>query len=428
MSPGAPPHNRGGAPSSVLSDGPSGGPTVAAYWSLYGTRLAIMAIGFLVGILSARGLGPSGRGVYATTFTAAALVVQCANVGLSSAILYFVSRRPRRSGAFLVLAWASGLGLLALCLPGYAALHGAGIIPAEALLVALWAPLQLTGMLQDQVVLGLKRFRLYTGVQLGGRCLALAAAAGALWLRPADSFAFVASQLMSDGAALLGGSVLLLFTGLGSPFRRVAIAPVARLACRAAPVLILPFVLVRSDILLVHFFRGAAETGVYSVAVQCIDLVALLPGTFATVLFVSLAHSRDRARMTARAARYVLVVLSLLAALLALAGPWVLGLLFGRTFEAAYGPLLVRLPGAVALGVQTIIVQYFNTQAYPWFLTRYWLIGLGLSLGINLYAIPRFGVMGAAAAGTVASTTVACLVWRRFTRATGLSLRSRWTG
>jgi O-antigen/teichoic acid export membrane protein len=165
---------------------------------------------------------------------------------------------------------------------------------------------------------------------------------------------------------------------------------------------------------------------VYSVAVQFVDLVSLLPVAFGTVLFVSMTHSPDPARMTARAGRYVLIALSALATLLAAGGPSGLSLLFGRAFEAAYLPLLVRLPGAVALGFQTIIVQYFNTRAYPWFLTKYWLVGLAVNVAINLATIPAFGAMGAAAAGTAASATVACLVWVRFARSTGLSLRSLW--
>jgi len=400
---------------------------LGVYWSMYGTRFAVMAVGLLVGIISARALGPSGRGVYAATLTSAALIVQFGNFGLSSAILYFVSRRPRRSGTFLLVAWVAGIGLLALGLLVYVTLRRLGVVSDASLLIALWAPAQLTALLQEQIFLGVKRFRQYNVLQFGGRCLGLLAAAGAVWLHPADPFAFVGSQLLADVAILVVGTILLLSTGLGTGLHPIAIGPVARLAFRAAPVLIIPFLLIRSDILLMQVFRGSAETGIYSVASQLIDVLLLLPGTFATVLFVSLANSRDPVGVTARAGRNVLVLSSLLAALMALGGPWALPLVFGRPFEASCGPLLVLLPGAVLLGFQTIIGQYFGSKAYPWFLTRYWLVGLALNLGMNLYAIPRFGAMGAAVASTVGYAAVTCLIWRRFARATGVSSGSLWT-
>ena len=397
-----------------------------AYWSTYGTRLVVLAAGFLIGIVSARGLGPAGRGIYAATVTSAALIVQFGNFGLSSAILYFVSRRQRRSGTFLAVAWIAGTALLALCLPVHVILRRAGIAPAASLLVALWAPALLAALLQEQIFLGLKRFHQYNAMQLGGRSLGLLAAVVAVWLHPGDPFAFVVSQLLTDVVALFAGLILLLATGLGPRLHPISVGPVAHLAWRAAPVLIIPFLLIRSDILLMQVFRGPAETGLYSVAAQLIDTLLLLPATFAQVLFVSLAKSRDAASETARAGRFVLGALSLLALLMAVGGRWALPLLFGRRFEPSYGPLLVLLPGAVLLGFQTIVGQYFGFKGYPRFLATYWLVGFALNLGINLYAIPNFGAMGAAASSTVCYAAVTFLILRRFARVTGLPMRSLW--
>jgi O-antigen/teichoic acid export membrane protein len=398
-----------------------------AYWSTYGTRLAVLGIGFLVGIVSARGLGPAGRGVYAATVTSAALIVQLGNFGLSSAVLYFVSRRQQRGSAFLALSWAAGAVLLGLCMLTYAILRWRGHAPSGSFLVALWAPAQLTALLQEQVFLGLKRFHQYNALQLAGRSLGLLGALCAVWLRAGDPLTFLASQLLADVIPLVVGLVLLLSAGLGKGTHTIAAGPVARLAARAAPALVIPFLLVRSDILLMQAFRGSVETGIYSVAAQLIDVLLLLPASFARILFVSLARSRDPAGETARTGRQVLGLLALLAALMGASGPWAIPLVFGLRYSTSYGPMLVLLPGAVLLGLQTIVGQFFGMRGYPGFLTAYWLVGLAINLGINLYAIPRFGAMGAAAASSAGYTVVSCLVLGRFTRAAGFPLRSLWT-
>ena len=391
------------------------------YLFTYGSRLVVIAIGFFVGVVSARGLGPAGRGLYAVAATTTVTIVQIANMGLSSAILYFVSRRRRRAGNALFLAWGGGAVVLVLTILTERLLSLAGLSGTVGRVISFWVPLQFVATFQDYVFLAVRDYARYNAFQIGGRILGLIAALAAVSLRPGDAIAFLVGQFLADLVTAIAVGLALLSTGIlprWSPRRWSR--PVLSLALRAFPALVLPVLLIRSDILLMRVFRGNAETGVYSISAQLIDLLLVLPGTFTLVLFPSLAHSPDRGRQTLTVARSVSLLLCVLAVGIAAAGRFAIREIYGAPFAGAFWPMIVLLPGAIALGVGTIVGQYFASESFPRFLTLYWVAGFTINLVGNVFAIPRFGALAASVTSSVAYTLVAFLLLRKFFAATGL--------
>jgi len=393
------------------------------YALTYGTRLATAALGFVVGVISARGLGPDGRGELAIAGTAAGVIVQIANFGLSSAIIYFVSRRSRRAGTALAMGWLAGGVLFAA---GMAALGATGhAIAASSLATAIacWAPVQLIGLLQDQIWIASRRLGRFNALQVTGRVLAVGAAIVSIARYPGDALAFIWAQVAAETAAVTLSAVALLGARVAPRLAGVrAMRPVAALAMRAMPVLVLPFLLLRSDILLLGWLRTAAETGLYAVAVQFADLLSLLPATASAVLFPAMAIVRQRDARIAAVARSVLILLVGLASAIVVTGPWIIPAVFGAEFSPAYALVACLLPGVVMLGYQTVIAVYYTTAGYPRLIGLYWAIGLTINVILNLVTIPAFGAVAAALSSTLSYGLVAWLVVRRFGRDTGRGL------
>lgn len=393
------------------------------YVFTYGSRLLVILIGFFVGVISARGLGPAGRGLYAVTATTTAAIVQIANLGLSSAILYFVSRRRRRAGNALLLAWGGGAIVLVVTVLTEGFLRLEGLSGAVGRLVSFWVPVQFVAIFQDYIFVAIRDHTRYNAFQIGGRALGLVAAAAAIFLRPGDVIAFLVGQFLADlVTATAAGATLVLLGIVPQASPRRWSRPVLSLALRAFPALILPFLLIRSDILLMKVFRGNVETGIYSISAQLVDLLLVLPGTFAIVLFPYLAHSPDRGRQTLTVARHVSLLLGALAIGIAAVGRIAIEKIYGSPFAAAFWPMILLLPGVVALGIGTIVGQYFASKSFPLFLSAYWSIGFAVNLIGNVLAIPRFGALAAAVTSSVAYMLVAFLIVRRFISSAGLSV------
>jgi O-antigen/teichoic acid export membrane protein len=397
------------------------------YVLTYGSRLLVTALGLAISVVSARGLGADGRGRLAVAVTATGVLVQLANLGFSSAIIYVVSRRARRAPRALGLAYTAAGALLAVAALVFGASSLVGVGWPLAGLVVAWAPIQLLTVLQDQVFLGLRRLPVYTAIQMGSRLAALGAAGTAAWLAPGNVLAFASGQVAVEGCAALAGAGLLARSGVAPrAWSWRWLRPVRAIALRALPPLLFGFLLVRSDILLVGWFHPPAVVGSYALAAQLVDLLLLFPGTVGVVLFPRLARSADPARDTARLSRSVGLALAGVAAAMAVLGAPVITLVFGPDFAPAYRSLLLLLPGAVALGYESILTQYFSNRGYPPFLSRYWAAVFALNLVGNLLLVPRLGALGAALTSSACYATLCGLVARRFVQSSGLPWSALW--
>lgn len=390
-------------------------PGPALYALSYAARLTTLGVGFLIGVVSARALGTDGRGAYAELLVGVGLVVQLTNAGISTALGYAVARRPRRLSISISAACMSAVS--AVVLSAVVVMLVPGAFGRLGGLAIAWTGIQFLQIQQERLLYSVQRFVAANALLLGGRVLAFLIGFATWRVRPMDVETFALGQAAAEGVTALVGFVLL--RRMAGPWRwprRPLVAAGARVALRAFPSLLLPFLLLRSDILLLGVMRGARETGLYAVAVQLVDVLLLLPSSLASMLFPALFSIPDAAAYTARVTLRGVAMLALLAGVLAAVAPFVIPRLFGPAFAPAVRPCLLLLPGAVLLGGQTLLSQFFMRQGVPLFMSGFWAIGLAVNFGLNLFLIPGWGMSGAAVASSVAYTIVAALMAARFLR------------
>jgi O-antigen/teichoic acid export membrane protein len=398
------------------------GPDWTSYGPLYVARLSGVAAGALLAIFSARALHPQGRGEFATIVTAIVLAIQVLNLGLSSSLLVLFSRRPHRVARYRACLWylAAFWALLLVLL-------GAGlreVAPAAHPILrwwpfcAAWIPLQLLGLHQAAGMLALQAARPLALIEVSGRILAALLGGLSLMIFPASLNWFVAALIAADAVvAALGARFLLRVPSGGrrSTRRPAAFVKAAfKLGLRAHPLLFLPYLLIKSDILLVRVLRGAEETGIYSIASQIVDIALILPVTIGAVAAPSIVRSSAPREALARFLRPALVLTLATAFLLLVFGHLGTVVLFGRAYAGAYAALLFLLPGFVCLALQSLIAQYFAARGFPPAMSLYWLLGLVLNLALNFAFIPRFGFLAAALSSSLAYALVFALMARRF--------------
>jgi len=185
------------------------------------------------------------------------------------------------------------------------------------------------------------------------------------------------------------------------------------------------FLLLRLDQGLLEHFHGAAEVGVYSVAVYFGEMLWLLPGALTPLLVHSAAaagSSTDRDADSLRAVRWGFAV-TLLAGLplYFLAGP-LLPLLAGGAYASSAGALRALLPGIVAFAPGTVLAGDFIGRGRPHWNTQASLITLLLNIGLGLWLIPRYGAVGAGWSSSLAYACGTILMLTRFLRSGDLSL------
>lgn len=409
------------------------GPAWAGYLTVYGARLASVALGLVLTVASARLLGPQGRGEFAATLAGVVVGVQLLNLGLSASLLLLFSEDPSRIRTHFAGLWklaAAWFGFLVLC----------GVLISRTPLAesfpflrwwplwSLWVPVQLLGLYQIAALTSLRDYPAIIGMEFGARVAMVALGLAALLLFPGSVKPLLAALLLADGLAVVAGAGLL--ARRAPPPRPDRAAPrgllraAFRLGLRAYPVLFLSYLVIRFDVLLLRALRGAEETGIYSIAAQFIDLGLILPATIAALIIPEIVKTSGSAGIVAGRARRVLLYAAGLSLVVLIFGLPAIRLIFGKPYTGAYVPLLLLLPGFMALSVQNVIMQHFNAQGYPLFVAGFWAMAAAVNVGLNLVLIPRFGMYAAAATSSVSYVLVCGLALVRFRKETRIRWRS----
>ena len=395
------------------------------------TRL-LMVLGTVgTSVVVARWLGPEGLGSLAVLNTTIVLALAIGSLGLTSANTYFIAKDRRT----LAPVWANAIvfALVVGTLVGVAVIALANLAPAlfggvptELILIAaLSIPFQFLISLGLNVLLAIDRIRQLNFMDAMAPALALFNAIVVLLiLRPSlktlVSFNTAATVLLSLGMLwairreVVRQKERRPMRPDGELFRNAVAYGLKFFIPLGAAILIF-----RIDLLIVNHFRGAAEAGVYAIASQVANLLTMLPGVIAGLLFPRVAaHQDPSAGFTIRVARHVTFVLLILCVAVA-GGSFLLPLVYGARFADATIQLLLLLPGICLIGVESVLVQHFAGTGLPLAIPVFWLITLAVSIGLNLALVPTFGARGAAVTSTIAYALIFVLVAAYFCMKTG---------
>lgn len=385
----------------------------------YLTRILLIGIGFAITVIVSRALGPSGRGLFAVATAVAAIGIQFGNLGLHASNTYYVAKDgellPVLVGNTLVVSFGVG-GTAALVgwildatWPQLAPVHGILLLLALA-----WIPFGLAYMLLQNLLLGIDQVRAYNGIELASKALGLVFLGLAILskrISPEVMFAATMAGLMfsflwvlSKLRGLLRGPVLFSL----AVFRRHV-----GLGAKAYLIAFFGFLVLRIDLVMVKYMLGAQAAGYYSISEIMAENMLTLPIVVGTILFPKLsgmADNKQKLRLTRKAAFVAAALMAPLMVIASVLARPMIQLVFGKSFLPAVVPFIWLMPGSFLLGVETVIVQYLNSLGFPRVIAYSWLLVTALNIGINFWAIPAYGITGAAIVSTVSYSLIFVLV------------------
>jgi len=376
-------------------------------------QAATLVTGVVTSIVTARYLGAAGRGVLALALLALGVLLLVADLGVSAAITYFVSRgslnrnQALRFSTFAALslgslAWFASLALypvlrsnvLGGVSPGVYAVALASVLPM--LFVAFWT--RLRQALGDFAATA----RMQTSVALGTMALTVAV----LPVARQGVFELMASLVVLHTVLAAGAfSSELRAAGFARRLPEGFVRQAASYGLRSYVGGLVSYAALRLDAFVLNAYAGNAAVGRYTVAVTLGEKLWLIDSSlqYATMPEVVAREREHAADLVARANRMVLLATGTGAALLfAIATP-LIGLLYGADFLDAATPLRILLPGVVMYASGRTLLQYHIGQlGRPGAASS--VMGASAVLGLVLYLvlIPRYGLTGAAWASTVA--------------------------
>jgi O-antigen/teichoic acid export membrane protein len=370
-----------------------------------GTRGLSVVLSFGASILTARVLGPEGRGAYYLALTLGMTLVQLGNLGLHASNTYLLAGAPSLHDRLLVNSvWTAILVGGGLALLGWFGPPLVGMdmhLPARTTLLGLLvAPTQLILLLSTNILIGSGRIAAYNVADVAQQLLVVGGFA-ALWLlRGASPDTFLAVTVTSFALpAIVIVMALRRRARAGWRFDTALFARGLRYGVRAFLTALFPYLIFRGGVLALGWWSDLKTIGQFSVALQLFEVMRIVPTAVSTVLFPSLVRASpvDRRRQTTLWSLAMLALMGAGALFTALLGDWFIRSVFGPGFEPAFAILLRMLPAAVAYGVHVVIAQYFAAEGVPDSILWAWAGGLALFAGAFLL-FGRSGANGAALA------------------------------
>jgi O-antigen/teichoic acid export membrane protein len=372
------------------------------------SALALVA-NLVTGVVTARALGPSGRGVFVALGTVAQLTGFLFAMGVAQSLSYYIARNPQE-GPSLLSSWvvmlipltAVAIGIGELLLPLIFSDDQSAVDLGRWFLLSIVLVVGLE--LNYGLLLGKQDFVAYNVLRLAQPALT-ALAFIALW---------ALDELTVESAliAAIAGSAVAMVAGLARSVSRIGVGPVdAQLGLRSLwygvrgqGSTVATNVTARLDVAMLPAFVSSASVGLYSVAANISLIVHQLSNTFAAlVLPATAAGDADRGHSKVVGSLWAsLVVAALLAIVLALFARPLIGLVYGDSFREAAEQLVLLLPGVVLFAGSSILAAGVYAAGRPFTATLAQLLGMAVTV-VGLFAFLDSGGINAAALVSTAS-------------------------
>jgi O-antigen/teichoic acid export membrane protein len=400
------------------------------------TRFGLAVLIFGTDIALARLLGPSAKGRFTLVLLYSQLAALIVGWGTDQA-LAVVSGRDRataRHGFANALTWTAIVGgaavfgsvwLFGAPTDGPATGPLASLIPnlsgTQFLFAAVAVPGELFFGLGLFALLGRKRVVPYSLIRVfrRGVLLIMIVAMAAIARLSLDV------ALVLNLAALVTTAGLILWVAakdgiVGSRPSRALLAEELRFGTRALPGTLAERLQLRADSFLINIILGVRETGIYSVTSGLAETLWYVPNALGTVMFSRAVDPKaDAGRIASVLTRTTLAVALAMAVPAFILGPRLVRTVYGSQFADAGVALRLILPGIVAYSVVAVLSRYITGRGRPGTGTLILIAGLVVNVGINLVLIPRYGIVGAAAASSVSYLVTAVLTLVVFHRMSG---------
>jgi O-antigen/teichoic acid export membrane protein len=371
-----------------------------------------VALALMVNVLiTARSLGPSGRGQLALVMSIATVTSTLAGLSLDQANVNVGSVRPDARAALatnaLLFSTLLGLGAGAiLALLTFIAPAITGHLPS----VLMWLTVASLPFLVARPYLGALveadyRFTLSNASRLIGPVSAIVVN---LLLAATGRLTAISASVTWVGGQVLGLALIMLFlwrrsTGFGRADIDLA-RHTLRFGVKAHVGRSLNAANYRLDQWLLGALSGRRELGLYSVAVACSEFLFLLPTALAKVQRPDLARATraGAARKAAAVFRAAVVLTIPPAAALVIAAPALTAVLFGASFDGSIDDLRILVAGAFGVTAVKLLGDALTAQRRPLVSSVAVGFGCAFTVALDLVLIPRLGGLGAAIASTIA--------------------------
>ena len=376
------------------------------------SQVAIYGLAFLFRIVLAHGLGDDGLGTYALFYLSVLIAGAMGNFGVGLGSIYFLNKgehslRELFSSSLFTIIVVAAVSAIAVVAYAFVIDDEAFVSGRAYWLYAPTVTATVAYMLLTALLHGASRFLALAVLGIVQGAAAVGIATGLLITDTLDVFGAILAFL---GSFALADVIALAAVGLRNLDLRAVVRPrwdVLRrqmgYGVQGQLSNIAQLFNYRLDQYLIVAFVARAAVGHYAVAVSVGESVWWISSAVAMVMLPRLTGlDKERAdEVTPIICRNTLLVSALAALALAAVSPLAIRILFGSEFDPAVTPLILLMPGVVAISAVRVLASYLFSRGKVIYNLYTTVLSLLATLAFGLILIPPFEIEGAAIASSL---------------------------
>jgi O-antigen/teichoic acid export membrane protein len=401
------------------------------------TQITVLTFTFLAGILTARILGPAGKGDFTVMITLVSVLALISGFGVESVITYQVSGRKFDFQSIFSTSVVFGL-ISALLVAGlflilnyyfnffdFPEVDGFIFI---VLFILITTPVILIQRYIIGILQGLKEFNYYNLANLfQGLFFFIFLIIILLISQPKIGSILILYIISAALGVILSLVFLVKKIPLTFKFSKECLKGFIEKGKRVYLAVIFSNLMLRPlNVIIMSYFLVSRDIGYYSVAWAVGSLLFFIPSAATAIHFPlvsGMEEEEDRRVVTNRLSRYNISLVVLAGILLGLVSKYLIPLLFGQDFSPAFIILLFLLPGAVFFSLQAPFTSYFYGIGYPRVIYVAPFVAFLAIILLNIILLPRIGVIGASISSTIAYLFHFLIILKSYQRTTGSQLK-----
>ena len=388
------------------------------------TKFILIFLKMGVGILTARFLGPAGRGLFYTSVQAPGLINTVGTLSIGEGLIYHIGKGKIKSDQIfgtvfmMVLGFTLVLSIIFYFLISLLNQHFFYQLPDKVIpLLFFLIPATMTEYFSASALRGLKVFSIVNKLTIVTRTNIFIFILTSLTFWSADLYRTIfAYAIALTLNALLYFIVLFYQSKFRFSISSNELNNVIRYSAKVHIGSLLTEVEYRLDIFILLFFLNATAVGIYSIGVTIAQILWYVSNSVNTVLFPYLTSTSKKNVdfFTVRVLKYNFFInIFILFGLIIIGFPLV-NLLYGTMFSEAYFVFLVLSPGLLSDTIARSLAAWLKGTNRTLTLSKISSVSLVVNILFCIILIPYWGVYGAAISSVISYTLRAVLLIKIF--------------
>ena len=403
----------------------------------FATRILNLLLGTGASVIIARVLGPSGKGIYSLVLLLPAMIFMFSHLGIGAATVYYVAQKKYsvkdifNSNIVLgllisILSILAGLIIIFFfqdeIVPG---------VPKKYLLLALLLlPLKIFTEYIINILLGLQKIKKFNLIN-PARTLTFLVLIIILLL--GFGFGIMAAIVASIISLVVSGSLTFywtfketnILTKISLKLNKSYIKNIFSYVFKTYLSAIFNLLHLRFDMFMINLYLTPMAVGFYSIAVGLTEKLWLISQSAGLVLFPRVSSEKDPKKFkqfTPLVFRTSILLTAGAAIILFFWGHQVIMVLFSKSFSSSIQPFKILLIGIIATSGSRILGNDLFGRGKPMLNTYAAAVSVILNISLNIFWIPRWGIIGAAWATAISYNITLLMTIIMYSRVSGNSL------